>query len=128
MVSRLDFLVTAGHGFNLAQGNCPISQKGVVRGIHYADILPGQAKYVTCVSGSAPDLLVDLRIGSPTFGRWESVLLEMNERKVFCLPSGMGPAFMALEDNTTMVYLCDQRYNPSNERVIHPLDPTIAIK
>ena len=122
------FLDNSGHRFNLAQANCSISQKGVVRGIHYADIPPGQAKYVTCVSGSVLDVLVDLRIGSPTFGKWESVLLEMNERKVVYLPSGIGHAFMALEDNTTVVYLCDQRYNPTNEHDIHPLDPTIGIK
>ena len=122
------FLTNAGHSFSLAQANCSISQKGVVRGIHYADIPPGQAKYVTCVSGSVLDVLVDLRIGSPTFGKWDSVLLEMNERKVVYLPSGIGHAFMALEDNTTVVYLCDQRYNPTNEHEIHPLDPTIGIK
>ncbi len=122
------FLEAAGHAFSLSQANCSISQKGVVRGIHYADIPPGQAKYVTCVSGSVLDVLVDLRVGSPTFGKWNSVLLEMNERKVVYLPSGIGHAFMALEDNTTVVYLCDQRYNPKNEHEIHPLDPTIGIK
>ena len=122
------FQDSAGHRFNLSQANCSISQKGVVRGIHYADIPPGQAKYVTCVSGSVLDVLVDLRVGSPTFGKWESVQLEMNEHKVVYLPSGIGHAFMALEDNTTVVYLCDQRYNPTNEHDIHPLDPTIGIK
>ena len=122
------FLTNVGHSFSLAQANCSISQKGVVRGIHYADIPPGQAKYVTCVSGSVLDVLVDLRIGSPTFGKWDSVHLEMNERKVVYLPSGIGHAFMALEDNTTVVYLCDQMYNPTNEHEIHPLDPTIVIK
>jgi dTDP-4-dehydrorhamnose 3,5-epimerase len=122
------FFENTGHSFNLSQANCSISQKGVVRGIHYADIPPGQAKYVTCVSGSVLDVLVDLRIGSPTFGKWDSVLLEMNERKVVYLPSGIGHAFMSLEDNTTVVYLCDQRYNPTNEHEIHPLDPTIGIK
>lgn len=122
------FLENTGQNFSLAQANCSISQKGVVRGIHYADIPPGQAKYVTCVSGSVLDVLVDLRIGSPTFGKWESVHLEMKERKVVYLPSGVGHAFMALEDNTTVVYLCDQRYNPTNEHDIHPLDPTIGIE
>ena len=122
------FVHAAGYEFSLAQANCSISQKGVVRGIHYADVPPGQAKYVTCVSGSVIDVLVDLRVGSPTFGEWDSVLLEMNERKVVYLPSGIGHAFMALEDNSTVVYLCDQRYNPTNEHEIHPLDPTIGIK
>ena len=122
------FVAAAGSSFTLAQANCSVSKKGTLRGIHFADVPPGQAKYVTCISGSVLDVLVDLRVGSPTFGKWESVVLEMNERKVVYLPSGIGHAFMALEDNSTVIYLCDQRYNPANEHEIYPLDPTIGIK
>jgi dTDP-4-dehydrorhamnose 3,5-epimerase len=122
------FMESAGHSFTLAQANCSISSKGTLRGIHFADVPPGQRKYVTCVSGSAMDVLVDLRIGSPTFGEWRSVLLDTDERNVVSIPNGVGHAFMALEDNTTIVYLCDQRYNPSNEREIYPLDSDIDIK
>jgi dTDP-4-dehydrorhamnose 3,5-epimerase len=99
----------------------------VLRGIHYANVPPGQRKYVTCVSGSALDVLVDLRPSSPTFGKWKSVQLDTTNCKVVSIPNGVGHAFMALEDNTTIVYLCDERYNPSCEFEIHPLDPTIAI-
>lgn len=121
------FLNNVGYEFKLAQANCSISNKGVVRGIHYADVPPGQAKYVTCFTGSVFDVLVDLRQGSPTFGKWISVKIDASDQKVVFIPSGVGHAFMALENNSTFVYLCDQRYNPKNEFDIHPLDPTLAI-
>jgi dTDP-4-dehydrorhamnose 3,5-epimerase len=121
------FLKAAGHRLDLAQANCSISKKGTLRGIHFADVPPGQRKYVTCLAGSALDVLVDLRVGSPTFGKWRSILLDTIDRRVVSIPNGVGHAFMALEDNTTIVYLCDQRYNPTGEREIYPLDPQIAI-
>jgi len=117
----------AGDDFVLAQANCSISQKGVLRGIHYANVPPGQRKYVTCFSGAALDVLVDLRPSSPTFGTWKAIQLDTTDCKVVSIPNGVGHAFMALEDNTTIVYLCDERYNPSGEFEIHPLDPTIGI-
>jgi len=119
--------VTQGQ-FNVAQANCSVSNKGVIRGIHSAKVPPGQAKYVTCFTGSVFDIVVDLRVGSPTFGKWNSVVLDSREPKALYIPSGIGHAFMALEDNSTFVYLCDQRYNPSNEFDIHPLDPTLNIE
>ena len=122
------FLEAAGHSFNLAQANCSVSQKGVLRGIHFADVPPGQRKYVTCLTGTALDVLVDLRKESPTFGQWRSVKLDTIERNIVSIPNGVGHAFMALEDNTTIVYLCDQRYNPSGEREINPLDSEIGIE
>jgi dTDP-4-dehydrorhamnose 3,5-epimerase len=88
---------------------------------------PGQAKYVTCFSGSVFDVVVDLRKGSHTFGKWRSVVIDSRSPSALYIPSGIGHAFMALEDNTTFVYLCDQRYNPGNEFDISPFDPTIAI-
>jgi len=121
------FKESSGFEFTLAQANCSVSQKGVLRGIHYADVPRGQRKYVTCMTGSALDVLVDLRKSSPTFGQWRKVRLDTNDRRIVSIPNGVGHAFMALEDNTTIVYLCDQRYNPTAEHEIHPLDPTIAI-
>lgn len=122
------FVEVAGHSFTLAQANCSISSKGTLRGIHFADFPPGQRKYVTCLTGSALDILVDLRKGSPTFGQWRSVALDTIDRRVVSIPNGVGHAFMALEDNTTIVYLCDQRYNPIGEYEIYPLDPEIGIE
>jgi dTDP-4-dehydrorhamnose 3,5-epimerase len=116
-----------GKKFQIAQANCSISNKGVLRGIHFAKYPPGQAKYVTCISGKVFDVLVDLRKGSPTFGKWESVILDSKDPSAIYISSGIGHAFMALEDNTSFVYLCDQRYNPSNEFEISPFDQTIGI-
>jgi dTDP-4-dehydrorhamnose 3,5-epimerase len=113
--------------FELAQANCSISNKGVIRGIHFANVPPGQVKYVTCLAGSVFDVVVDLRKGSPTFGKWNSVVLDSRKPSALYIPSGIGHAFMSLEDNSTFVYLCDQRYNPANEYDINPLDPTLNI-
>lgn len=114
--------------FNLAQSNCSISDKGVLRGIHFAKYPPGQAKYITCLSGSVYDVVVDLRKGSPTFGKWDSVLIDSRNPTAIFIPSGIGHAFMALEDQTIFVYLCDQRYNPDNELEISPFDKSIGIE
>ncbi len=122
------FIGNSGDQFNLAQANCSVSSKGVLRGIHFALYPPGQRKYVTCLSGSALDVIVDLRIGSPTFGQWKSLLLDTVDRRVISIPSGIGHGFMALEDNTSIVYLCDKRYDPINEREINPMDPDLAIE
>ncbi len=82
-----------GHPFTVAQMNCSVSAAGVVRGIHFADTPPGQAKYVTCTYGAVLDVVVDLRTGSPTFGRFDSVLLDDVERKAVYVPEGLGHGF-----------------------------------
>ncbi|MGR6972391.1 dTDP-4-dehydrorhamnose 3,5-epimerase family protein [Streptomyces cynarae] len=115
-----------GQGFHLAQANCSRSVRGTLRGIHYASVPPGQAKYVTCVSGAVLDLVVDIRTGSPTFGKWEAVRLDHTTHRCVYLSEGLGHAFMALEDST-VVYLCSQGYAPQREYAINPLDPTLAI-
>ncbi|WP_138845742.1 dTDP-4-dehydrorhamnose 3,5-epimerase [Rhodococcus pyridinivorans] len=121
------FTDAAGRPLKLAQANCSVSAAGVLRGIHYADVPPGQAKYVTCVSGSVLDVVVDLRVGSPTFGKWDSVLLDTKDRRAIFLSEGLGHGFLALEDNSTVVYLCSTGYNPDREHEVHPLDPDIGI-
>ena len=121
------FREQARSDFQIAQANCSVSKAGVIRGIHVAKNPPGQAKYVTCFSGSVFDVVIDLRPDSTTFGKWDSVVIKANEPKAVYIPSGIGHAFMALEDQTTFVYLCDQRYNPTNEFDINPKDPTINI-
>lgn len=117
----------AGHPFRLAQANCSISRKGTVRGVHFADVPPGQAKYVTCVSGSVLDVVVDIRAGSPTFGQWEAVELDDRSRKGIYVGEGLGHAFMALSEEATVVYLCSEPYTPAREHGIHPLDPDLGI-
>lgn len=116
-----------GHEFRLKQVNCSSSTPGVIRGIHFADVPPSQAKYVTCVSGSILDVAVDIRIGSPTFGQWCAVELNADTRSALYLAEGLGHAFMALEPSTVM-YLCNEGYNPGREHEVHPLDPAIGIE
>ena len=117
-----------GHGFNLAQANLSVSARGVVRGVHFADVPPGQAKYVTCVRGAVLDVVVDLRVGSPTFGRWEGVRLDDAERRAVYLSEGLGHGFCALTDDATLAYLCSTTYSPEREHGVHPLDPRLGIE
>ena len=112
---------------HLAQANCSVSSAGTLRGIHFAQLPPSQAKYVTCLHGAALDVVVDLRVGSPTFGQWDSVLLDDVDRRAVYLPEGLGHAFMALEDHTVVTYLCSAPYAPGREHGIHPLDPDVGI-
>jgi dTDP-4-dehydrorhamnose 3,5-epimerase len=116
-----------GHVMNVAQANCSVSRRGVVRGIHFADVPPGQAKYVTCVSGAILDVVVDLRVGSPTFGQWASVQLDDESRRALYLAEGLGHAFMALTELATVLYLCSTPYAPAREHGVHPLDRSIGI-
>lgn len=121
------FAEVAGHSFDLSQANLSVSASGVLRGIHFADVPPGQAKYVTCPKGAVLDVVVDIRVGSPTFGQWDAVLLDDDDRKCIYLAEGLGHAFLSLEDGSTVVYLCSAGYNPVGEHAIHPLDPEIGI-
>jgi len=122
------FAEAVGHPLDLQQANCSVSAAGVLRGIHFADVPPGQAKYVTCAKGAVLDVVVDLRVGSPTFGTWDSVLLDDVDRRAIYLGEGLGHAFMSLEDDSTVLYLCSTGYNPGAEHGIHPLDPTVGIE
>jgi dTDP-4-dehydrorhamnose 3,5-epimerase len=121
------FAEATGHGFDLQQANCSVSAAGVLRGIHFADVPPGQAKYVTCAKGAVLDVAVDLRVGSSTFGRWDVVLLDDVDRRAIYLAEGLGHAFMSLEDDSTVLYLCSTGYAPGREHGIHPLDPDVGI-
>lgn len=121
------FRESAGQGLRLVQANCSRSVLGALRGIHYASVPPGQAKYVTCVTGAVLDVVVDIRTGSPTFGEWEAVRLDDATHRCVYLSEGLGHAFMALEDNSTVVYLCSEGYAPEREHGIDPLDPALGI-
>jgi dTDP-4-dehydrorhamnose 3,5-epimerase len=122
------FAEALGHPLDLQQANCSVSAAGVLRGIHFADVPPGQAKYVTCAKGAVLDVVVDIRVGSPTFGRWDSVLLDDVDRRAIYLGEGLGHAFMSLEDDSTVLYLCSTGYSPGREHGIHPLDPEVGIE
>jgi dTDP-4-dehydrorhamnose 3,5-epimerase len=121
------FVETTGHRFTIAQANCSVSSAGTLRGIHFAQLPPSQAKYVTCPAGAILDVVVDIRVGSPTFGQWDAVGLDDENRKALYLAEGLGHAFMALADHTVVNYLCSAPYAPGREHGIHPLDPGIGI-
>jgi dTDP-4-dehydrorhamnose 3,5-epimerase len=117
----------AGHRLDVRQANCSVSAAGVLRGLHFAQLPPSQAKYVTCVSGSVFDVVVDIRLGSPTFGRWDSVVLDDSERRTIYVSEGLAHGFLALQDNSTVMYLCSAEYNPQREHTICATDPALAI-
>ena len=117
----------SGRTLQVAQVGCSVSRRGVVRGIHYADIQSGQDKYVTCVYGAVLDVAVDLRIGSPTYGRWEAYQLDHVTRRAVYLTAGLGHGFAVLSDEATLVYLCSSEYAPGRERGINPFDTELAI-
>ena len=121
------FQEAVGHRLDLKQANCSVSKRGTLRGVHFADVPPGQAKYVTCLHGAVLDVAVDIRFGSPTFGQWDSVLLDDKDRRAIYLAEGIGHAFMALTDDATVTYLCSEPYAPGREHGVHPLDPAIGI-
>ena len=121
------FVEVVGSPLELAQANCSVSAAGVLRGIHFTESPPGQAKYVTCVKGAFLDVIVDLRIGSPTFGQWDSVLIDDVDRRAVYLSAGLGHAILSLEDDSTVMYLCSIEYTPGIDYDVHPLDPELAI-
>jgi dTDP-4-dehydrorhamnose 3,5-epimerase len=116
-----------GHRFGIIQTNVSVSSRGTVRGVHFADVPPSQAKYVTVVSGSFIDFAIDIRVGSPTFGQWDSVLLDTVDRRAVYLAEGLGHTICSLEDDSTVVYLCSATYDPAREHGIHPLDPELDL-
>lgn len=121
------FQAAVGRPLDLKQANCSVSAAGVLRGVHFTDNPPGQAKYVTCVRGAFLDVIVDLRVGSPTFGQWDSVLIDDVDRRAVYLAEGLGHAILSLEDASTVMYLCSIEYTPGLDRDLHPLDPDLAI-
>ncbi|MCL7377338.1 dTDP-4-dehydrorhamnose 3,5-epimerase [Streptomyces sp. 35G-GA-8] len=123
-----DFTEAAGHPLRLAQANCSVSSRGTLRGIHFADVPPSQAKYVKCVRGAVLDVIVDIRVGSPTYRQWEAVRLDDVDHHAVYLAEGLGHAFMALTDDATVVYLCSEGYAPGREHGINPLDPALGIE
>ncbi|MGJ4846414.1 dTDP-4-dehydrorhamnose 3,5-epimerase family protein [Leifsonia sp. Le1] len=126
---RYDRLEEAvGHSLNLRQGNTSVSKRGSVRGIHFADIPVGQAKYVTATHGAVLDFAIDIRVGSPTFGQWDTVLLDDKDRRAIYVSEALGHCFVALTDDATVSYLVSDVYNPTREHGIDPLDAEIGLR
>ena len=124
---RVDHLAKhIGHEMQVRQTNISVSTAGALRGIHYSDVPPSQAKYVTATNGVFVDYVVDLRVGSPSFGRWDSVVLDSVDRRAVYLSEGLGHVLACVEDGTA-VYLCSEVYAPSRERTVSPLDGDVAL-
>lgn len=121
------FVEATGHALRVAQTNHSVSARNVVRGVHFSDVPPGQAKYIYCAQGAMLDFVIDIRVGSPTFGRWEAVRLDSAEYRAVYLAEGLGHAFAALTDDTAVAYFCSTPYNPSAEHGINPLDPDLGL-
>ncbi|WP_448851650.1 dTDP-4-dehydrorhamnose 3,5-epimerase family protein [Corynebacterium sp. 335C] len=122
-----EFTEAAGHPFLPAQGNMSASAAGVVRGVHFADVPPGQAKMVTCPHGRVLDVLVDLRVGSPSFGEHHVVELGGDAKRVVYLPIGVGHAFVSLEEGSVVAYLLSDAYAPEREHAVDPRDPELGL-
>jgi dTDP-4-dehydrorhamnose 3,5-epimerase len=116
-----------GHNFDLKQMNISTSRLGTIRGIHFAQVPPGQAKYVQCFQGRILDIVVDIRIGSPTFGQSEAIELDSQTRQGLYVSEGFGHGFCSLSDDTVVGYLCSQPYAPDREHGIHPFDPAMNL-
>ena len=117
-----------GFNFVTIQANLSVSQRGTLRGIHFADVPPGQAKYVMCATGSIQDYVVDIRVASPTFGQWDSLTITAHERNAILLDVGLGHAFVALEEGTTVAYLVTDHFKPLSEHAINPLDSALGLE
>ncbi|KAB2390055.1 dTDP-4-dehydrorhamnose 3,5-epimerase family protein [Actinomadura montaniterrae] len=120
-------LAEVGHRFTPAQVNHSVSRRGVVRGIHGVLIPPAQAKVVGCPRGAVRDFVVDLRVGSPTFGHYDTSVLDGESGRSVFIAEGLGHGFVALTDDACVSYLCSTAYVPGTQLDINPFDPALAL-
>ena len=117
-----------GETFEPVQANVSVSNVGVIRGIHYSLAPRGQAKLVTVLRGSILDVAIDVRVGSPTFGKFESAVMVAGDGQSMFLRHDMAHAFQALEDNTVVSYLVSSEYSPTEEKEISPMCSALNIQ
>jgi dTDP-4-dehydrorhamnose 3,5-epimerase len=122
-----DIKKATGRDFGIKQANISLSSRGTLRGIHYSIAPRGQAKWITCVSGSIKDVIVDIRPESKSFGQWIEIELRGDSGDAIFISEGLGHGFVSLEDNTAVVYLISTPYSPAHEFEINPLDEKIGI-
>ena len=113
--------------FEIAQANHSVSVKNVLRGVHFSVAEKGQHKLVTCAYGDIFDVIVDLRIGSPTYLKVEKVYLSHQSGNVLFVPTGVGHSFLVVSDVASVVYLTSSEYDPEMEKTISPLDPELGL-
>lgn len=116
-----------GRDFGIEQANISLSTAGTLRGIHYSIAPRGQSKWITCVSGSIQDVIVDIRTDSKTFGQWIDIELKGDSGRAVLISEGLGHGFLALEDHTAVAYLVSTPFSPMHELEINPLDEKIGI-
>lgn len=117
----------AGLNMNFLQDNESKSKKGVLRGLHYQAPPFDQGKLVRVIRGSVLDVAVDIRKGSPTYGKWESAFLSGQNKWMFWIPAGFAHGFVTLEDETVFFYKCTNVYSRVSEGSIFWNDPDINI-
>lgn len=117
-----------GPDFSPVQANTSRSAAGVIRGIHYSIAPQGQGKLVTVMSGAIDDYVIDIRVGSPTFGMWKRISISAGEPKAVLIDPHLGHAFQALTDDTVVSYLVTAEFDPENEKAISPYCPSINIQ
>lgn len=122
------FREATGLDVDFVQDNHSISHKGVLRGLHYQAAPHAQGKLVRVVRGAAWDVAVDIREGSPTYGKWAAVELSAENRKQFWIPEGFAHGFLALEDGTEFLYKTTAYWHGPSERTIRWDDPAIGVK
>ncbi|MDT0446485.1 MULTISPECIES: dTDP-4-dehydrorhamnose 3,5-epimerase family protein [unclassified Streptomyces] len=116
-----------GRPFVPRQINFSVSRRNTLRGLHGVAIPPGQAKYVTCVRGALRDIVVDLRVGSPAFGRYTVNVLNAESGRALYIPEGVGHGFLALTDDTCICYVLSSEHVPGTQIDINPLDADLAL-
>ena len=119
----------AAHGLaipDFVQGNVSSSARGVLRGLHYQWPKP-QGKYVSVIEGEVWDVAVDIRRGSPTFGRWTAVLLNDQNRRHFWIPAGFAHGFVTLSERAVFTYLCTETYDREADAAVRWNDAAFAI-
>lgn len=119
--------IKSGIDVDFVQDNQSMSTKGVLRGLHFQKQY-SQSKLVRCIKGEVFDVAVDLREGSPTFGKWEGVILSAENKKQFFIPKNFAHGFLVLSDEAEFVYKVDDFYHPNDEGGLMWNDPDIGIK
>jgi dTDP-4-dehydrorhamnose 3,5-epimerase len=117
----------AGIDVSFVQDNLSFSRRGTLRGLHFQNINT-QAKLVSVLQGEVFDVAVDIRPGSPTFGKWEGVMLTGENKRQFYVPAGFAHGFCVVSETALFTYKCSDIYNPQAEHTVLWNDPDIGIK
>jgi dTDP-4-dehydrorhamnose 3,5-epimerase len=117
----------SGVNFPVQQGSLSMSKRGVIRGLHYSLAPEGQAKLVTCMYGELDDVIVDIRVGSPTYGQLEMIHLSADEERSVLLPAGVAHGICITSEVAILAYLLSSPFNKPMELEINPFDEEIKV-